>query len=186
LHLNHIRDHDGHPNRDGRRRAASRFGLRPTRLAATKDLHHLLGHHPGEAAAHGSPAVARHGRCGQDVAGSLTRGARRAALGRRTAAPRRQGAALAWPKPARAARAERKAGNCWRRSGGCSPGALAADAPQAARARAHLEACAGQAARREVPKWATPGRANWPRFRCLPSGAPTGRRNAPGRATAWG
>jgi len=43
-HLNHIRDHDGHPDRDRRRRAASRFGLRPTRLAATKDLHHFLGH----------------------------------------------------------------------------------------------------------------------------------------------
>ena len=43
-HLNHIRDHDGHPDRDRRRRAASRFRLRPTRLAATKDLHHLLGH----------------------------------------------------------------------------------------------------------------------------------------------
>ena len=26
--------------------AASRFGLRPTRLAATKDLHHFLGHQP--------------------------------------------------------------------------------------------------------------------------------------------
>ncbi len=38
------RDHDGHPNRDGRRRAASRFGLRPARLAAMKDLHHFLGH----------------------------------------------------------------------------------------------------------------------------------------------
>jgi hypothetical protein len=36
--------HDGHPDRDSRRRAASRFGLRPTRLAATKDLHHFLGH----------------------------------------------------------------------------------------------------------------------------------------------
>jgi len=46
-HLNLIRDHDGHPSRDDRRRAASRFGLRPTRLAATKDLHHFLGHqHP--------------------------------------------------------------------------------------------------------------------------------------------
>ncbi len=48
-----IRDHDGHPDRDRRRRAASRFGLRPTRLAATKDLHHSLGHqrllgHPPE------------------------------------------------------------------------------------------------------------------------------------------
>jgi hypothetical protein len=43
-HLNHIRDHDGHPDRDRRRRAASRFGLRPTRLAAMKDLHHFLGH----------------------------------------------------------------------------------------------------------------------------------------------
>src|SRR5450432_927436 len=45
-HLNHIRDHDGHPDRDRRRRAASRFGLRPTRLAAMKDLHHLPGHQP--------------------------------------------------------------------------------------------------------------------------------------------
>jgi hypothetical protein len=26
--------------------AASRFGLRPTRLAAMKDLHHFLGHQP--------------------------------------------------------------------------------------------------------------------------------------------
>src|SRR5450432_2017332 len=43
-HFNHIRDHDGHPDRDRRRHAASRFGLRPTRLAATKDLHHLPGH----------------------------------------------------------------------------------------------------------------------------------------------
>jgi hypothetical protein len=43
-HLNLIRAHDGHPHRDGRRHAASRFGLRPTRLAATKDLHHFLGH----------------------------------------------------------------------------------------------------------------------------------------------
>jgi hypothetical protein len=45
-HLNLIRAHDGHPDRDRRRRAASRFGLRPTRLAATKDLHHFLGHQP--------------------------------------------------------------------------------------------------------------------------------------------
>ena len=36
------------PDRDRRRRAASRFGLRPTRLAATKDLHQLLGHQPVE------------------------------------------------------------------------------------------------------------------------------------------
>jgi len=48
-HLNHIRDHDGHPDRDRRRRVASRFGLRRARLAATKDLHHFLGHQPGHA-----------------------------------------------------------------------------------------------------------------------------------------
>jgi TPR repeat protein len=36
-HLNLIRAHDDHPDRDGRRRcAASRFGLRPTRLAAQR------------------------------------------------------------------------------------------------------------------------------------------------------
>src|SRR5450755_4953698 len=45
-HLNLIRAHDGHPERDSRRYAASRFGLRPTRLAAMKDLHHFLGHQP--------------------------------------------------------------------------------------------------------------------------------------------
>jgi len=53
-HLNHIRDHDGHPDRDRRRRAASRFGLRPTRLAATKDLHHFLGHQHGLPGSRGS------------------------------------------------------------------------------------------------------------------------------------
>jgi len=35
-HLNPIRDHDDHPEPDGRRCAASRFGLRPTRLAAQR------------------------------------------------------------------------------------------------------------------------------------------------------
>ncbi|MEP6874644.1 MAG: hypothetical protein ABI887_09770 [Burkholderiales bacterium] len=35
-HLNLIRAHDGHPDRDGRRCAASRFGLRPPRLAAQR------------------------------------------------------------------------------------------------------------------------------------------------------
>src|SRR5450755_2104106 len=39
------------PTGDRRRRAASRFGLRPTRLAATKDLHHFLGHQPSAAEA---------------------------------------------------------------------------------------------------------------------------------------
>src|SRR5205814_10045753 len=64
-HLNHIRDHDGHPDRHSYRRAASRFGLRPTRLAATKDLHHFLGHQPARVMmpllmAHGSWLMA-HG-----------------------------------------------------------------------------------------------------------------------------
>src|SRR5882672_1286217 len=36
-HLNLIRAHDGHPDRDGRRCAASRFGLRPPRLAARSE-----------------------------------------------------------------------------------------------------------------------------------------------------
>lgn len=33
-HLNLIRHRDGHPTRSGRRRAAARYGLRPSRLAA--------------------------------------------------------------------------------------------------------------------------------------------------------
>src|SRR5688572_1783461 len=45
-HLNLIREPTvATPFRDAAaRRAASRFGLRPTRLAAPKDLHHFLGH----------------------------------------------------------------------------------------------------------------------------------------------
>jgi len=61
-HLNHIRDHDGHPDRDRRRRAASRFGLRPTRLAAMKDVHHFLEHQLAAPAA-GAVAADDPGRC---------------------------------------------------------------------------------------------------------------------------
>jgi len=49
--------------------AASRFGLRPTRLAASKDLHHFLGHQLPEAepfsttTPHGRLLVASSRKC---------------------------------------------------------------------------------------------------------------------------
>ena len=47
------------PQRDSRRHVAGRFKLRPTRLAATEDLQHLLGISPCRGLTTRGPAVKR-------------------------------------------------------------------------------------------------------------------------------
>ena len=43
-HLNHIRNHDGHPALGRHPMLSKRYGLRPSRIENIKNLHHARGH----------------------------------------------------------------------------------------------------------------------------------------------